>query len=370
MSTLAPGSRSEGLSTTALPHAMAFGTIHSGTMHGKLNGVMHPTTPIGWRSDRTSTPPDTCGEKSPFRSSGTPHANSMHSRARCTSPAASASVLPCCAVMTAARSCSRRTTASRTANSTWARSPSVLSRHDRWASTADRDGGIHLLDGGEIDLRGDGSGGGVVDVAGAAGRARCGAAGDDVCDAVHGLEPTTGRCWRHWGDRRAWHDPSHGLRHDDAAGGPGRRRVPRPGPAVPVGRALRRADRGAGPAGRRRHGRGAVPRALAARVLHPPGRRRRAHPLRGHPVARRPVVLHPPRGRQPGAWASSSRCRCRSRWTKRDTTSRPRRCPRCPPPEELVGLLVEPGVPAPLRAAPQRGGGPRRGVAEDARSGG
>ena len=95
--------------------------------------------------------------------------------------------------MTAASSCSRRTTASRTANSTWARSPSVLSRHDRWASTADRDGGVHLLDGGEVDLGGDGSGGGVVDGPGAAGRARDGAPGDDVCDAVHGLEPTTGR---------------------------------------------------------------------------------------------------------------------------------------------------------------------------------
>ena len=41
-----------------VPARDAFGTIHSGTMHGKLNGVMHPTTPIGWRSERTSTPPD------------------------------------------------------------------------------------------------------------------------------------------------------------------------------------------------------------------------------------------------------------------------------------------------------------------------
>ena len=49
---------------------------------------------------------------SPFRSSGTPQANSMHSRPRCTSPAASASVLPCCAVMTAARSASRRSSSS------------------------------------------------------------------------------------------------------------------------------------------------------------------------------------------------------------------------------------------------------------------
>ena len=163
MSTLAPGSRSDGLSTTALPHAMAFGTIQSGTMHGKLNGVMHPTTPIGWRSERTSTPPATCGEKSPFSSSGTPHANSMHSRPRCTSPAASARVLPCWAVMTAASSSSRRATASRTANRRWARcaeravAPGALRLDGR------RDGGVDLLDGREVDLGGDRTGGRVVD---------------------------------------------------------------------------------------------------------------------------------------------------------------------------------------------------------------
>ena len=33
----------------ALPHASATGTIHSGTITGKLNGVMPATTPSGWR---------------------------------------------------------------------------------------------------------------------------------------------------------------------------------------------------------------------------------------------------------------------------------------------------------------------------------
>ena len=43
----ADGSFSEGLSTNALPQAMASGNIHIGTMAGKLNGVMPATTPTG-----------------------------------------------------------------------------------------------------------------------------------------------------------------------------------------------------------------------------------------------------------------------------------------------------------------------------------
>ncbi len=45
----ADGSFSDGLSTTALPHAMATGMNHIGTMAGKLNGEMTATTPSGWR---------------------------------------------------------------------------------------------------------------------------------------------------------------------------------------------------------------------------------------------------------------------------------------------------------------------------------
>ena len=43
----ADGSFSDGLSTKALPQAMASGNIHIGTMAGKLNGVMPATTPTG-----------------------------------------------------------------------------------------------------------------------------------------------------------------------------------------------------------------------------------------------------------------------------------------------------------------------------------
>ena len=45
----ADGSFSLGLMTTALPQAMATGTNHSGTMAGKLNGLMTATTPRLWR---------------------------------------------------------------------------------------------------------------------------------------------------------------------------------------------------------------------------------------------------------------------------------------------------------------------------------
>ena len=44
------GSRSEGLSTKVFPQATESGNIQSGTMAGKLNGVMPTQTPSGWRS--------------------------------------------------------------------------------------------------------------------------------------------------------------------------------------------------------------------------------------------------------------------------------------------------------------------------------
>ena len=45
----ADGSFSLGLRMKALPQAIALAHIHSGTMAGKLNGVMPATTPSGWR---------------------------------------------------------------------------------------------------------------------------------------------------------------------------------------------------------------------------------------------------------------------------------------------------------------------------------
>src|SRR5690349_286190 len=52
----ADGSFSLGLSTNELPAAIAVAHIQSGTIAGKLNGVMPATTPSGWRIEYTSTP--------------------------------------------------------------------------------------------------------------------------------------------------------------------------------------------------------------------------------------------------------------------------------------------------------------------------
>ena len=54
----ADGSFSDGFRMNVLPHAIAFGHIQSGTMAGKLNGVMPAMTPSGWRTECTSTPVD------------------------------------------------------------------------------------------------------------------------------------------------------------------------------------------------------------------------------------------------------------------------------------------------------------------------
>src|SRR4029450_10767215 len=57
------GSRSDGLSTKALPQAMAIGCIHIGTMIGKLNGVIPAATPSGWRIEEQSTAGEAVLEK-------------------------------------------------------------------------------------------------------------------------------------------------------------------------------------------------------------------------------------------------------------------------------------------------------------------
>ena len=51
----ADGTFSEGLRMKVLPQAIAIGNIHSGTITGKLNGVMPAHTPTGWRSVCVST---------------------------------------------------------------------------------------------------------------------------------------------------------------------------------------------------------------------------------------------------------------------------------------------------------------------------
>ncbi len=80
------GSFSDGFKTNVLPQAMAIGNIHIGTMAGKLNGVIPPQTPMGWRMEYISTPRDTASLNSPLSSCGTPQANSTTSIPRVSEP--------------------------------------------------------------------------------------------------------------------------------------------------------------------------------------------------------------------------------------------------------------------------------------------
>src|SRR5688572_6590312 len=100
----ADGTFSEGFRMKVLPQAIATGNIHSGTMTGKLNGVMPAHTPTGWRTVWQSTPVPTSSECSPLRRWGMPQANSTTSMPRCTEPIASGSVLPCSSVTSPASS--------------------------------------------------------------------------------------------------------------------------------------------------------------------------------------------------------------------------------------------------------------------------
>src|SRR5665647_2296910 len=132
----AEGSFSLGFRMKALPQAMALAHIHSGTITGKLNGVMPATTPRGCRIEYTSTPVETCSENPPLSSCGTPAANSTFSRPRAISPAASDRTLPCSAVTIAASSSLRSRRSSRNANSTPDRLDSDAWRQSLEAATA------------------------------------------------------------------------------------------------------------------------------------------------------------------------------------------------------------------------------------------
>ncbi len=129
MNTEALGSRSEGLSTTVLPQAMAEAIIHSGTMTGKLKGVIAATTPTGCLMECTSTPVETCSSRSPFRRCRRPAANSTFSRPRAISPAASLSTLPCSLVTMAESSGVRCLSSWRRLKKTSARLVRLVERH-------------------------------------------------------------------------------------------------------------------------------------------------------------------------------------------------------------------------------------------------
>ena len=175
---------------------MAFGSIHSGTMQGKLNGVMQPTTPTGCRSDRTSTPVAACGEKSPFKELRDA-ARELDALQRALHLAAR--VGQRLAVLRGDDGGQLGLVADdrlphgeqhmgALADRRVAPSALGLDRH--------RDGGVDLLDRGQVDLGRHLPGGRVVDGGGAPGGAWCGATGDDVTDVFHRIDGTAVRVAR------------------------------------------------------------------------------------------------------------------------------------------------------------------------------
>src|SRR6266700_666629 len=112
------GTLSEGFKTNVLPQAIAMGNIHSGTMKGKLNGVIPTQTPTGYRVDQLSTEVPTRSTVSPIINVGAPQANSMHSMPRSKDPCASSVVLPFSSVSSATNSREFASSSSRNLKST------------------------------------------------------------------------------------------------------------------------------------------------------------------------------------------------------------------------------------------------------------
>ena len=87
------GTRSLGLRMNALPPTSACGSIHSGTMSGKLNGVTPATTPSGAYATSQATPRLTSSWL-PAARFGSEQPYSTHSIAFSTSAFASPNTLP------------------------------------------------------------------------------------------------------------------------------------------------------------------------------------------------------------------------------------------------------------------------------------
>jgi hypothetical protein len=122
------------------PQAIANGRNQSGTMKGKLNGVMAAKTPMGWRIMSESIPRETSSRFEPCMSDGIPVATSTHSIPRRTSPAASLIALPLSRETISASSSLRSSRAFFSRKQARARSTGEVARHAgnacRAASTA------------------------------------------------------------------------------------------------------------------------------------------------------------------------------------------------------------------------------------------
>src|SRR4051812_31928531 len=112
------GTLSDGFRIKVLPQAMARGNIQSGTMMGKLNGVIPTHMPTGYRVDQLSTEVPTRSTVSPIIKVGAPQANSMHSIPRSNEPCASSRVLPFSSVISPTSSCAFASSSSRNLNNT------------------------------------------------------------------------------------------------------------------------------------------------------------------------------------------------------------------------------------------------------------
>src|SRR3954447_18252571 len=130
------GTFSLGLSTNVFPQASATGYIQSGTIAGKLNGVMPTQTPRGWRIVSQSIPRATFSIVSPLSKEGTPQANSTISILRRTSPRDSVKVLPCSRVLQRVISSNFSSSIVLKRNSTRARSTGGVSHQGGNAASA------------------------------------------------------------------------------------------------------------------------------------------------------------------------------------------------------------------------------------------
>jgi len=126
----------DGFNTKVLPVTIATGIIQSGTMLGKLKGVMPATTPTGNRVSSSSIPLAIWSRFCPIIRVGAPQAKSITSMARLTSPRASSSVLPFSCVTSAESSSMCRSNSALKRNMTWARSGTGVSLHPKKAFLA------------------------------------------------------------------------------------------------------------------------------------------------------------------------------------------------------------------------------------------
>ena len=196
MRTATDGSRSDGLRMKAFPQAMDTGYIQSGTMAGKLNGVMPATTPTGWRTAKLSMPAATPSEYSPFRSCGMPQANSTTSIPRASSPVASESVLPCSADSIAASSSVRLLRRLRNSNITAARLRRGRCAPGGLGPAGGRDRMIHIRRRRHRDPCGHRACRRIEDIAGSRRSAGPAGSGNEMLDGIHRSVLSGRRGWR------------------------------------------------------------------------------------------------------------------------------------------------------------------------------